>query len=491
MTRPSPAISVGLVPTARDELEARTTHARGLALVALGGEPEGDPERESGVLCPAFVEALTAHLDALARGPGVALLSLGERAGATLPRGLFVSHDELLALGSVGAGEALARAGRRALAALERLPVVLVQRGPARGGLFELGQACRRLLLERGAALGLSLAGLGLIEAQGGLVRAAERAGLGAALELVEGTSLGAERALELGLADAVVPEHTLLEAALTLGRTLDRAGGAPRGARAGALWPGEGRLARALSLWRARRALGPVARHEPARARALDVLGALTIRGPAAAHHEAARAFGELAMSSPARELVRLASRRHALRSRGSHGSHGSYDAHRSSAPETLAPDELARRVLGAARDEARRLVDEGQSPRAVEHALVDWGFPHGLLLARASAEGPMGARGARAEARPELALELRVVLAWLLEAARAVDEGVVASEAEADVRSVELGFPAFRGGPFRYLETVGAPEVSARLAWLRARHGERFEAPLRLRARAPEPYR
>lgn len=481
LTRSLAAMSVPGVASAvstRDALEARTTRERGLACVDLCVDACTDPstgERAAacvhgaaGVLRPAFVEALVSHLEGLTR-QGPALVWLGSRVGAHAPGGLFVGADELSGLGSRGAGEALARAGQRALARLGRLPVVVVVTGPARGGLVELAGAARGLVLERGAALGLSLAELGLLEAQGGLVGAATRAGLGAALELSRGALVHAPRALELGLADAVAPREALVEAAVSLARSLDRARGEAR-ERAGLATLRESRLARGLTLARARRSLGARARHEPAHARALDVLGALAAKGADAAHDEAATAFGELATSSPSRELVLLARRREAL----------GQSASPLEPPRRLERGAFEARVLGAAQGEVRHLEREGLSLRAIERALSDWGFPPSLLTGEANEARP-------SDARPELALELRVVLAWLLEAVRALDEGLVPSEAEADVRSVDAGFPAFRGGPLRYVEAVGAGELVRRLEWLERRHGERFAAPRRLRDRAP----
>ena len=37
-------------------------------------------------------------------------------------------------------------------------------------------------------------------------------------------------------------------------------------------------------------------------------------------------------------------------------------------------------------------------------------------------------------------------------------------------------LGFPAFRGGPIAYAKSLGPSELSARVAQLRRRHGDRF---------------
>ena len=66
--------------------------------------------------------------------------------------------------------------------------------------------------------------------------------------------------------------------------------------------------------------------------------------------------------------------------------------------------------------------------------------------------------------------------------EAIRCLGEGILRSARDGDVGAVfGLGFPPFRGGPFRWADTLGAKELLARMERLRARHGERFEpAPL-----------
>ena len=73
---------------------------------------------------------------------------------------------------------------------------------------------------------------------------------------------------------------------------------------------------------------------------------------------------------------------------------------------------------------------------------------------------------------------VEDRLVFAMLNEAARAMSEGVVRTPRDGDVGALfGIGFPAFRGGPLRELDTIGAAEAVARLEKLAAMHGPRFE--------------
>lgn len=73
--------------------------------------------------------------------------------------------------------------------------------------------------------------------------------------------------------------------------------------------------------------------------------------------------------------------------------------------------------------------------------------------------------------------AIAERCVLMMLNEAARCLDEGVVRSARDGDIGAVfGIGFPPFLGGPFRYMESLGAGELVARLQRLSSRYGERF---------------
>lgn len=75
-----------------------------------------------------------------------------------------------------------------------------------------------------------------------------------------------------------------------------------------------------------------------------------------------------------------------------------------------------------------------------------------------------------------------LRCALSFVNEAVRCLSDGVLSSPRDGDVGAVlGLGFPAFRGGPFRTVDTLGASEVLRLLRGLEERFGPRFEpAPL-----------
>ena len=63
------------------------------------------------------------------------------------------------------------------------------------------------------------------------------------------------------------------------------------------------------------------------------------------------------------------------------------------------------------------------------------------------------------------------------LNEAAAACDEGVIRSARDGDIGAIfGIGFPAFRGGPLRMIDDLGAARVIETLYELQDRYGERF---------------
>jgi 3-hydroxyacyl-CoA dehydrogenase/enoyl-CoA hydratase/3-hydroxybutyryl-CoA epimerase len=61
--------------------------------------------------------------------------------------------------------------------------------------------------------------------------------------------------------------------------------------------------------------------------------------------------------------------------------------------------------------------------------------------------------------------------------EAARTLEEGIVRSARDGDIGAVfGIGFPPFRGGPFRWMDAVGVAKVVDALEDLSARFAPRF---------------
>lgn len=69
------------------------------------------------------------------------------------------------------------------------------------------------------------------------------------------------------------------------------------------------------------------------------------------------------------------------------------------------------------------------------------------------------------------------RCMMMMLNEAARCLDEQVIGSARDGDIGAVfGIGFPPFLGGPFHYIDRLGAADVVNRLTRLTQRYGERF---------------
>jgi 3-hydroxyacyl-CoA dehydrogenase / enoyl-CoA hydratase / 3-hydroxybutyryl-CoA epimerase len=69
------------------------------------------------------------------------------------------------------------------------------------------------------------------------------------------------------------------------------------------------------------------------------------------------------------------------------------------------------------------------------------------------------------------------RCVLAMMNEAARCLEGGILRAPRDGDIGAVfGIGFPPFRGGPFRYIDAVGADEIVRQLEALDGRFPQRF---------------
>ncbi|MDB4951241.1 MAG: fadJ [Gemmatimonadetes bacterium] len=201
--------------------------------------------------------------------------------------------------------------------------------------------------------------------------------------------------------------------------------------------------------------------------------------------------------------------------------------------------PGFYANRILSPYMAEAALLLEEGARMDEIDRAMTDWGYPvgpitlydevgldvaqkAGKIMAAAFADrmkpstvvdrlvadgrsgrkngkgfyaydaegkrtGPdesvyalIGSPPARAHDRAEI--QDRLGLMMVNEAVRTLEEGVLRSARDGDVGAVlGIGFPPFRGGPFWYVDQVGAQNVLNRLRALEARFGARF-APAKL---------
>jgi 3-hydroxyacyl-CoA dehydrogenase/enoyl-CoA hydratase/3-hydroxybutyryl-CoA epimerase len=189
--------------------------------------------------------------------------------------------------------------------------------------------------------------------------------------------------------------------------------------------------------------------------------------------------------------------------------------------------------RTLSAYINEAGRLLDDGVDIETIDRALGDFGFPVGPIalldevgldvaakvgavlyealgarmapatsLKRIAESGRTGRKGGVGFYRyeddekevdpgvyeiigrsarftlPDAEIVERCVLAMVNEAARCLEDGVLRSARDGDVGAVfGIGFPPLRGGPFRYIETLGADRVVQSLDELNGRFPPRFE--------------
>ena len=75
---------------------------------------------------------------------------------------------------------------------------------------------------------------------------------------------------------------------------------------------------------------------------------------------------------------------------------------------------------------------------------------------------------------------MQERLLFVQALEAVRALEDGVLTDIREGDVGAIlGWGFAPWSGGPFSWLDILGAPYAAERAEELAARHGDRFAPP------------
>lgn len=283
------------------------------------------PEATVNTLRPDVEAQLAPVLDEVERDAAVVAVVLT----SGKPDSFIVGADIDLFRGvaSAGDGIALSRAGQRAAERLETFakPLVAAVNGTCLGGGLELAMACHaRIAADHDATrLGQPEVQLGLIPGAGGTQRLPRLVGLERALDLIlTGKDVSATQAHRLGLVDEVVHPSLLIAAACAYARRLGDARPSAGTHRA----PLVGRVRRALLedtpagrlvLFRQAEATVRARTHGtlPAPLRALDVLRTGAERGPEAGYAAEAQAFGELLVTTQARNLIRLFDVRQRLR--------------------------------------------------------------------------------------------------------------------------------------------------------------------------------
>jgi len=189
--------------------------------------------------------------------------------------------------------------------------------------------------------------------------------------------------------------------------------------------------------------------------------------------------------------------------------------------------------RVLGPLMNEAAYVLNEGVPIEDIDRALMDWGFPVGPITLldevgidvaakvgpimqaefgdrlaappgfdRLIADGRHGRKNGKGlytyekgkkgdvdesvyrvlgvtpnKTIPKDEIAQRCALQFVNEACLCFGEGILRSARDGDIGAIfGLGFPPFRGGPFRYVDSVGAKEIVRRLNRFRDRLGNRF---------------
>ncbi len=103
-------------------------------------------------------------------------------------------------------------------------PIIAAVNGLALGGGFEIALACDLIVAAEHASFGLPEPMIGTAAVGGGLHRLVRQIGLKPAMQLLlTGRSIDAQRALQLGLVNEVVPQEQLLDTAFALARQILR----------------------------------------------------------------------------------------------------------------------------------------------------------------------------------------------------------------------------------------------------------------------------
>ena len=90
--------------------------------------------------------------------------------------------------------------------------------------------------------------------------------------------------------------------------------------------------------------------------------------------------------------------------------------------------------------------------------------------------------------ETQPDLIdVQHRLMFSQVLEAVRALEEGVLEDIREGDVGAIlGWGFAPWSGGPFSWLDIIGTPYAAERCDELTEQFGDRFATPALLREMA-----
>lgn len=278
------------------------------------------PGEQVNLLKPGFeadFESVFAELESTADLEAVILASAKPKS--------FIAGADVKALRDVQDARKASELARAAQTVMNRLesfprPIVAAINGACLGGGLEAALACRERVAsdDEKTQLGQPEVKLGLIPAAGGTVRLVRLIGIEQALELIlTGKQIRPREAAKLGLVDEVVHPAILVDVAMERARRLadatqpgplQRAKGALKNANLKELLLEDNPAGRKLLFSQARKkVLARTHGKMPAPLRALEVIERGLHEGPEAGLRAEAEAFGELAVSSEARNLMDL----------------------------------------------------------------------------------------------------------------------------------------------------------------------------------------
>jgi enoyl-CoA hydratase/carnithine racemase len=420
-----------------------------LALIRIHNPPVN-------VLSPGVSDGLLAALRNSIADPSVdAIILLG--AGKT-----FIAGADIREFQRMTSGEKEANVGLYPLMlALEDSPkpVVCAIHGNALGGGLEVAMACHYRVAVPMARLGQPEVTLGLIPGAGGTQRLPRLAGLARALTMiVRGDPISASDAVKSGIIDQVVPGD-LLEGSLAWTRDLLGKGLAPRKTRELSAWPGK--AAADTQIFDAAR--DDAERWAPGQLAPLKAIEAVeaAIRLP---FEEGCRKeealFLECLLSDQSRALIHV------------------FFAERDFAriPEEVKAlcDAASQRLRRRGLQEAQSLAEDGVGATEMVQALREFGMQGDWTVPPRSTSNGAGPRERLPIGHPEIIG--RMVYALINEGAHIVGEGRL-RPAHIDILCIrDCGFPAYRGGPMWYADSVGLETVLQRLHSFQDRLGPRW---------------
>jgi enoyl-CoA hydratase/carnithine racemase/3-hydroxyacyl-CoA dehydrogenase len=447
--------------------------------------------------------------------------------------------EEFLSFKNAQDAKALSQRAQHLMNRIEAFPkpVVCAIRGACLGGGLEMALACHYRIATNHpkTQIGLPEVTLGLLPGAGGAQRLSKLAGVEVALSLMlSGKRLDAVESHKMGLIDRIVSADDLLDVALNAAVNLlseDLKVTRDKGRRAFTTIE----FATSARDWLAfRKAKSEVENttkgHYPAPLAIIETLEHSARNGFSAGLDFEAQKFAELSQTSQSRNLIRLFFLQNAYKKKTA----TEHAALKSYASRILAPylDEAISIALeGVALPEIDRYMEQFGFPVGPFTLMDEMGLDVALnlgprfgtadrraldcilqenLLGKKSKKGfylyddPSSTLSALSDAirsgkrqNPKMRdildahfqtpvlrsitaqdIQLRIALRMVNEAVLCLEEQVLRNEEDGDVAAIlELGFPAFTGGPFNYVRSEGPAKLVATLRRFTDHFGPHFE--------------